>query len=124
MELRYRLRLLSSPHLLQSTRLIVVNLLCDQLAVVRGRLLCSRMWVTNTHPSAEERSGFCGRELFWNGSDAACFSDHHFRVSSIRSYSRYHGVLIIHGVSTSARFAHPVFASVEAETDPLTDFPS
>src|SRR6266850_8370683 len=33
------------------------------------------------------------------------------------------GVLTIHNVSASARFAHPVFASDQADTDPLTDFP-
>ena len=54
----------------------------------------------------------------------ARFSDHHFRISSIHGYSRYHGVLTIHDVSASARFAHPVFAAEEADTDPLTDFPS
>jgi hypothetical protein len=34
------------------------------------------------------------------------------------------GVLTIHNVSASARFAHPVFATDQADTDPLTDFPS
>src|SRR5207247_589353 len=42
---------------------------------------------------AEERGGFYGSELVRHGSDAARFSDHHFRISSIHGYSRYHGVL-------------------------------
>ena len=62
-------------------------------------------------------------ELVRNGSDAARFSDHHFRISSIHGYSRYHRVLTIHNVSASARFAHSVFAAEEADTDPLTDLP-
>src|SRR6266436_6163798 len=73
---------------------------------------------------AEERRGLCGSELVRNGSDAACFSDHHFRISSVDGDSRRHGVLTIHKVLASARFAHPIFATHQADTDPLTDFPS
>jgi hypothetical protein len=51
------------------------------------------------------------------------FSNHHFRISTIYSYSRCDGVLTLHHVSASARFAHPVFAAEKADTDPLTDFP-
>jgi hypothetical protein len=80
--------------------------------------------VVGCDPRAEERGGFYGRELIRNGNDGACFSDHHFRISSVRSYSGYHGVLTIHHVSASAWLAHPVFAAEEADTDPLTDFPS
>ena len=35
-----------------------------------------------------------------------------------------HRVLTIHNVSASARLAHSVFAAEEADTNPLTDFPS
>jgi hypothetical protein len=73
---------------------------------------------------AQERSGFCGRELIRNRSEGACFSDHHLRVSTIGGDSRYHRGLTIHNVSASARFAHPVFSGNEADTNPLTDFPS
>ena|GEM_PF-4914657 len=73
---------------------------------------------------AEERSGFYGCELIRYGSDAARFSDHHFRISSVRGYSQYHRVLTIHDVSASARFAYPIFSGNEADTNPLTDFPS
>src|SRR5215472_7762342 len=59
---------------------------------------------------AEERGGFCGPELIRNGSDAARFSDHRFRISTIHAYSRHDGILTIHSVSASAWFAHPVFA--------------
>src|SRR5260370_7950161 len=79
--------------------------------------------VVGRDTGAEERGGFCRTELVRNGSDAACFSDHHFRVSTIHSHSQYHGVLTIHDVPASARFAHPVFAADQADTDPLTDFP-
>src|SRR5262249_44175336 len=34
---------------------------------------------------AEERGGFYGCELIRNGSDAARFSDHHFRISTIHA---------------------------------------
>jgi hypothetical protein len=71
----------------------------------------------------QERGGFCGRELIRNGSDAAGFSDHHFRISSILGYSRYYRVLTIHHVSASARFAHSIFAGDQADTNPLADFP-
>src|SRR6202022_4425141 len=60
---------------------------------------------------AKERGGLCGTEFVRNGSDAACLGDHHFRISSIRGYSQYHGVLTVHKVSASARFAHPIFAA-------------
>jgi hypothetical protein len=73
---------------------------------------------------AEERSSFYECELIRNGSDAARFSDHHFRISSIRGYPQHHRVLTIHDVSASARFAHPIFSGNEADTNPLTDFPS
>src|SRR4029077_11636133 len=35
--------------------------------------------VVGRNARAEERGGFCRRELIGNGGDAACFSDHHFR---------------------------------------------
>jgi hypothetical protein len=80
--------------------------------------------VVGRDPRAEERGGFCGPELLRNRSDAARFSDHHFRISSIHGDSRYHGVLTIHHVSASAWLAHPVFAAEEADTHPLPDCPS
>src|SRR4029077_18848695 len=42
---------------------------------------------------AEQRGGFCGTELVGDRGDAACFSDHHFRISSIHGHSQDHGVL-------------------------------
>src|SRR4029077_13299194 len=92
----------------------------DQISVAQAGIAKS---VVGRNARAEERGGFCGCELIGNGGDAACFSDHHFRISSIRGYSQYHGVLTIHHVSTSTRFAHPVFAADQADTNPLTDFP-
>src|SRR6202030_919880 len=80
--------------------------------------------VVRRDAGAEKRSGFCGGEFIRNRSESACFSDHHFRISSIRGYSRYHRVLTIHTVSAPARFAHSVFSGNEADTNPLTDFPS
>jgi hypothetical protein len=80
--------------------------------------------VVGRDPRAEERGGFCRAELIRNESDAARFSDHRFRISSIHRYSRYNGVLTIHNVSASAWLAHPVFAAEEADTHALTDFPS
>src|SRR4029077_336616 len=67
--------------------------------------------VVGRDTSAQERGGFCGTELVRNGSDAARLSDHHFRISSIHGYSQCHGVLTIHNVSASARFAHSVLAA-------------
>ena len=92
----------------------------DQISTAQAGVAKS---VVGGDTRAEERSGFYGRELIRNGGDAACFSDHHFRISSVRGYSGYHGVLTIHNISTSARFAHSVFAAEEADTDTLTDFP-
>ncbi len=79
----------------------------DQVSTAQAGVAKS---VVGRDTRAEKRSGFRGCELIRNRSDGACFSDHHFRISSIRGYSRYHGVLTIHNVSESARFAHPVFA--------------
>ena len=93
----------------------------DQISAAQAGVAKS---VVGRDTRAEERSGFCGTELIRNGSDAARFSDHHFRISSVHGYSGYHGVLTIHNVSASARFAHPIFAAEKADTDPLTDFPS
>jgi hypothetical protein len=93
----------------------------DQISTAQAGIAKS---VVGCDTSAEERSGFYGTELIGNGSDATRFSDHHFRITSVRGYSRYHGVLTIHNVSASARLAHSVFAAEEADTDPLTDFPS
>src|SRR4029077_20858130 len=67
---------------------------------------------------------FCRPELIRNRSDAARFSNHHFRISSVHGYSGDHRVLAIHNVSASARFAHTVFATEETDTDPFTDLPS
>src|SRR5439155_22733457 len=63
-------------------------------------------------------------ELVRNRREGACFSDHHFRISSVRGYSRCDRVLTIHSVSTSARLAHPIFAGNKADTNALTAFPS
>src|SRR5438128_4579537 len=92
----------------------------DQISAEQASIAKS---VVGCDPRAEERCSVYRSELVRDGSDAARFSDHHFRISSIHGYSRYHGVLTIHHVSASARFAHPVFAAEEADTDPLTDFP-
>jgi hypothetical protein len=64
------------------------------------------------------------REFIRNRRESACFGDHHFRISSVRGYSRCHWVLAVHSVSTPARFAHTVFSRNEADANPLTDFPS
>jgi hypothetical protein len=79
--------------------------------------------VVGRDPRAEERGSFRGLELIGNGRDGARFSYHHFRISSIHGYSRYHGVLTIDSISASARFANPVFAGDQADADSLTDFP-
>jgi hypothetical protein len=92
----------------------------DQISTAQAGVAKS---VVSRNARAEERSGFYGCELIRNRSDGARFCDHDLRISSIRGYSRYHGVLTIHDVSASARFAHPVFAGNEADTNPLTDFP-
>jgi hypothetical protein len=44
-------------------------------------------------------------------------------VHTIDGHSRYHGVLTIHEVTASARFAHAVFATEEPDTNPLADSP-
>jgi hypothetical protein len=92
----------------------------DQISAAQAGVAKS---VVGRDTRAEERGSLHGSELVRNGSDAACFSDHHFRVSSIDVYSRYHRVLAIHDVSASARFAHSVFSGNQANTNPLTDFP-
>jgi hypothetical protein len=97
------------------------TLYSDQISTAQAGVAKS---VVGRDTRAEERSSFYGCELIRNGSDAARFSDHHFRISSIRGYSQYDRVLTIHDVSTSARFAHPIFSGNEADTNPLTDFPS
>jgi hypothetical protein len=80
--------------------------------------------VVRCNTSAQERGGFYGSELIRNGSDAARFRNHHFRISAVRGYSRYDGVLTLHHVSASARFAHSVLTAEEADANPLTGFPS
>jgi hypothetical protein len=92
----------------------------DQISAAQTSVAKS---VVGRNTSAEKRGSFCGPELIGNGGDAARFSNHHFRISSIHGDSRYHRILTIHNVSASAWLAHPVFAAEESETDPLTDFP-
>jgi hypothetical protein len=92
----------------------------DQISAAQAGVAKS---VVGCDTRAEERGGLCRRELVRNGSDAARFRDHRFRVPSVDGYSRYHGVLTIDNIPPSARFAHTVFAAEEADTDPLTDFP-
>jgi hypothetical protein len=79
--------------------------------------------VVGCNARAEERNGICGSEFVRNGCDGARFSDHDFRISSIRRYSRDHRVLTIHHVPAAAWLAHAVFSGNEADTDPLADFP-
>jgi hypothetical protein len=92
----------------------------DQISAAQAGVAKS---VVGRNTGAEERGGLYGSELVRNGSDAVRFSDHHFRVPTIRGYSWDDGVLALHHVSASARFAHPVFATEEANTNPLTDLP-
>jgi hypothetical protein len=80
--------------------------------------------VVGCNSRAKQRGGLCGAEFVRNGSDPACFGDHHFRISSICGYSGYHGVLTIHHVSALARFANAIRTGNQADTDTLTDFPS
>src|SRR5882762_214132 len=92
----------------------------DQISAAQASVAKS---VVGCNTRAEEWGGLYGCELIRNGSDAVRFSNHHFRISSIHGYSRYDGVLTLHHISASARFAHSVFTAEEADTDPLTDFP-
>src|SRR4029434_9847358 len=93
----------------------------DQISAAQAGIAKS---VVSRNARAEERSGFYGRELIRNGSDAARFRDHHCRIYSIRVYSRYTRFRTIHNVSASARLAPSVLAADQADTDALTDFPS
>ena len=93
----------------------------DQISTAQAGIAKS---VVGRDARAQERRGLCGCELVRNGSEAARFSDHHFRISTIHGYPRDHGVPTIHDVSAPAWFAHAVLATEEADTDPLTDFPS
>jgi len=93
----------------------------DQISAAQAGVAKS---VVGGDTRAEERGGFGGTELVRNGSDGASFSDHHFRISSIHGHPQYNWVLTIHSVSASARLAHPVFASDQADTNALTDSPS
>jgi hypothetical protein len=79
--------------------------------------------VVSRNARAEERGCFRGPEVVRDRRDAARFSNHHFRISSIRGNSRHHGIETIHNISASAWLAHSVFAAKEPNTDPLADFP-
>jgi hypothetical protein len=92
----------------------------DQISAAQASVAKS---VVGRNTRAEQRSGLHGSELVGNGSDAVRFSNHYFRISTIDSYSRCDGVLTLHHVSASARFAHPIFTAEKADTDALTDFP-
>jgi hypothetical protein len=73
---------------------------------------------------AQQRGGIYGTELIGNGSEAARFSDHHFRISTVHGYPGDHRVLTIHAVSASARLAGAVLAGDQADANALTDLPS
>jgi hypothetical protein len=92
----------------------------DQISTAQAGVAKS---VVSRDTRAEKRGGFGGLEFIRNRTDAARLGDHHFRIPSIRGYSRYHRVLTIHGVSAPARFAYPVFSGNEADSNPLTNFP-
>jgi hypothetical protein len=77
----------------------------DQISTAQAGVAKS---VIGRNARAEERGGLCGFELIRNRGESACFSNHYFRISSIRGYSRHHRVLAIHHISAPARFAHPV----------------
>jgi hypothetical protein len=93
----------------------------DQISTTQAGVAKS---VVGRDPRAEERGCFRRPEIIRNRRDAARFSDHRFRISSIHGDSRHHGILTIHNVSASAWLAHSVFAAEKPDTDPLTDFPS
>jgi hypothetical protein len=79
--------------------------------------------VIGRNPRAQERRRYRGAEVIRNRGHAARFRDHHFRISAVRRHSRDHGVFTIHGVPTSAPFAHSVFAGNEPDAYALADFP-
>jgi hypothetical protein len=56
----------------------------DQISAAQTGIAKS---VVGRNPSAEQRSGFCGCELIRNRREGTCFSDHQFRITSIRGYS-------------------------------------
>jgi hypothetical protein len=92
----------------------------DQIAALQTSLAKS---VVGRNTRTDERSSLYRSELVRNGSNAACFSDDHFCISSVHRYSRRHRIVTIDYVSASAWFAHSIFAAEEADTDSLTDFP-
>src|SRR5260370_37548240 len=51
----------------------------DQISAAQAGVAKS---VVGRDTGSQGRGGFCLTELVRNGSDAACFSDHHFRVST------------------------------------------
>jgi hypothetical protein len=93
----------------------------DQISTTQAGVAKS---VVGRDPRAEERGGFRRPEIIGDRRDAARFSDHRFRISSIHGDSRHHGILTIHNVAASAWLAHSVFPAEEPHTDPLADFPS
>src|SRR6266576_961113 len=93
----------------------------DQVAAAQAGIAKS---VVSRNARTEKRSGVRGCELIRNRSEGACFSDHHFRISTVHGYSRCRGVLAIHDVSAPAWFAHPIFSGNKADTNSLPDFPS
>src|ERR1700686_4948622 len=84
----------------------------DQISTTQAGIAKS---IVGRNTRAEERGGICGPEFIRNGGDAARFGDHHFRISSIHSYSRCHRALAIHHVSPSAWLTDSVFAAEEAD---------
>jgi hypothetical protein len=93
----------------------------DQISTTQAGVAKS---VVGRDARAEKRGCFRGPKAIRDTRDTARFSDHRFRISSIHGDSRYHRIVTIHNVSTSAWLAHSVFPAEEPNTDPLADFPS
>src|SRR5258708_13616865 len=93
----------------------------DQVSTAQAGVAKS---VVSRNARAEERSSFCGCEIVRNRRERTCFSDHYFRIPSIRGDARHHGILAIHDVSAPARFTDPVFSSNQADANSFTGFPS
>src|SRR5262245_37503295 len=88
----------------------------DQISAAQTSITKS---VVGCNPGTQERSRLRGSQFVRNRSNTARFSDHHLRISAISRDSQYHRMLTIHRVSASARFAYPVFARDQTNTDTL-----
>jgi hypothetical protein len=92
----------------------------DQIASARA---CVAKRIENRDAGAQQRRGFGGGEIFWDGGDRLGGRNHVFRVTTVMTDGGNFFDLAVNEIAAAAGVASETMASVPSDPDALARFP-